>query len=132
MATVSGVTSFASVAPVLPTRDVPVALARYENLGFEVSIYHGGNFYGYARRGDVSLHLSRVGDVDPKANLVSVYLYVSDADALHAEWSTSGVEGRFHQPADTDYGLREGAYVDPDGNLLRYGSRLSGPGDVRR
>jgi catechol 2,3-dioxygenase-like lactoylglutathione lyase family enzyme len=129
---VSGVTSFESVAPVLPTRDVPAALARYEKLGFEVSLYDGGDFYGYARRGSVWLHLSRVGDVEPKANLVSVYLYVSDADALHAEWSTSGVGGRFHQPADTDYGLREGAYVDPDGNLLRYGSRLPDAGDVRR
>jgi hypothetical protein len=48
------------------------------------------------------------------------YLYVDDADALHAEWSS--VEGRHHRPEDTPYGLREGAYVNPDGNLLRYGS----------
>jgi catechol 2,3-dioxygenase-like lactoylglutathione lyase family enzyme len=127
---VSEVTSFESVAPVLPTRDVPAALARYEKLGFDVSVYQGRDFYGYARRGQVSLHLSRVGDMEPNASLVSVYLYVSDADALYAEWSTSGVEGRFHRPTDTDYGLREGAYVDPDGNLLRYGSRLSGAGIV--
>lgn len=44
--------------------------------------------------------------------------------ALHAEWATADVEGRLHAPTDTDYGLREGAYVDPDGNLLRYGSPL--------
>jgi hypothetical protein len=48
------------------------------------------------------------------------YLYVDDADALHAEWSS--IEGRHHRPEDTPYGLREGAFVDPDGNLLRYGS----------
>lgn len=118
------VTDFESVAPVLPTRDVPAALARYERLGFDVSVYDGGDFYGYASRGAVSLHLSRVENVNPKTTLVSVYIYVSDADALHTEWSSSGVEGRFHQPTDTDYGLREGAYVDPDGNLLRYGSPL--------
>lgn len=75
------------------------------------------------------MHLSRVDDVDPTTTLVSVYLYVADADALHAEWSTSGVEGHFHEPTDTDYGLREGAYVDPDGNLLRYGSPLTAVGD---
>lgn len=62
--------------------------------------------------------------VDPLTTLVAVYLYVADADALHAEWTAAAVEGRFHAPTDTDYGLREGAYVDPDGNLLRYGSRL--------
>lgn len=36
----------------------------------------------------------------------------------------SGVEGRFHEPVDTDYACGEGAYVDADGNLLRYGSAL--------
>jgi catechol 2,3-dioxygenase-like lactoylglutathione lyase family enzyme len=118
------VTDFESVAPVLPTRDVPAALARYERLGFEVSVYDGGDFYGFASRGAVSLHLSRVNNVDPKTTLVATYIYVSDADALYAEWSSSGVEGRFHPPTDTDYGLREGAYVDPDGSLLRYGSPL--------
>ncbi len=117
-------TDFESVAPVLPTRDVPAALARYERLGFDVAIYDGGDVYGYARRGAVSLHLSRVENVNPKKTLVSVYVYVSDADALYEEWSSSGVAGRFHPPTDTDYGLREGAYVDPDGNLLRYGSPL--------
>jgi hypothetical protein len=126
------VTSFQSVAPVLPTRNVPSALARYERLGFDVSVYDGGAFYGFARRGDVSLHLSRVENINPRTTLVSVYLYVADADALHAEWSTSGVDGHFHEPTDTDYGLREGAYVDPDGNLLRYGSPLAGAGDTAR
>jgi hypothetical protein len=44
-------TDFTSVAPVLPTRDVQAALARYERLGFEVSIYGGGDSYGHVRRG---------------------------------------------------------------------------------
>lgn len=117
-------TDFTSVAPVLPTRDVRGALALYERLGFEVSIYGGGDFYGYVRRGEVSFHLSRVEDVDPKTTLVSAYMYVSDADALHDEWTGAGVDGHFHAPKDTDYGLREGAYVDPDGNLIRYGSPM--------
>ena len=119
---------FTGVSPVLPTLDVAVALARYERLGFTVSAYTGGDFYGYARRGDVWLHLSKVDRLDPRTTQVSVYLYVDDADALHAEWSTCGVDGRFHEPSDTDYGLREGAYVDPDGNLLRYGSSLTPSG----
>jgi hypothetical protein len=37
--------------------------------------------------------------------------------------------GRFAGIEDTDHGLRESAHVDPDGNLLRYGSWLGdGPG----
>ena len=115
-----GVTSFLAVAPVLPTRDVPAALVRYGRLGFAVSAYDDA--YGFAERDDVSLHLCRVQRINPRTTLVAVYLHVADADDLHAEWSAAGVEGRLHVPRDTDYGLREGAYVDPDGNLLRYGS----------
>jgi catechol 2,3-dioxygenase-like lactoylglutathione lyase family enzyme len=121
-------TEFTSVAPVLPTRDVAAALTRYERLGFVVASYADGD-YGYARRGEVSLHLSKVSRLNPKTTLVSVYVYVSDADALHTEWTAAGVEGRFHEPTDTDYGLREGAYVDPDGNLLRYGSPMQSAQD---
>ena len=61
----------------------------------------------------------------PKRSGAVVYLYVSDADALHDEWSRSGVEGRIGDPHDTEYGLREFAFVDPDGTLHRVGSRLA-------
>jgi uncharacterized glyoxalase superfamily protein PhnB len=53
-----------------------------------------------------------------------VYLYVDDAEALDAEWDGARVEGRLIAPTDTEYGLREGAHVDPDGNLLRFGSPI--------
>ena len=43
------------------------------------------------------------------------------ADAVAARWA--GI-GRTGAPVDTVYGLREGAHVDPDGNLLRFGSPL--------
>jgi hypothetical protein len=54
-----------------------------------------------------------------------VYLYVSDADALYAEWmALEDFDGHWHPPHDTPYGLREFAYVDPDGTLHRIGSPL--------
>ena len=115
-----------TLAAVLPVRDLDDALGTYERLGFTVSRYTGDAAYGYARRDGVSLHLSEVGGLDPLTSLVSVYLYVDSADDLHEEWSAAGVEGRHHAPSDTDYGLREGAYVDPDGNLLRFGSPMAG------
>jgi hypothetical protein len=34
--------------------------------------------------------------------------------------------GQIEAPSDTDYGLREGRHVDPDGNVIRYGSPLPG------
>jgi hypothetical protein len=116
---------FNSVAPVLPVRDLSAAQAHYAALGFDVHVYGHGTGSGHARRGAVDLHMTQVGDLlDPKTTLVSVYLYVDDADALYAEWSAADVPGRLVAPEDREYGLREGAHVDPDGNLLRFGSPI--------
>jgi hypothetical protein len=53
-----------------------------------------------------------------------VYLYVSDADAVRAEWASCGVEGRLGEIRNTDYGMREFGFVDSDGTLHRVGSKL--------
>jgi hypothetical protein len=47
---------FEDVAPVVPVRDLQVALERYRRLGFEVRAYGHGTGYGYAQRGAVSIH----------------------------------------------------------------------------
>jgi hypothetical protein len=53
-----------------------------------------------------------------------VYLYVSDADAVRAEWASCGVEGRLGETRSTDYGMREFGFVDSGGTLHRVGSKL--------
>jgi hypothetical protein len=120
--------NFERLAPVFPVRDVRTALAHYRSLGFQAEAYDeeraGELIYGFLRRGPVELHLTRTADLDPARNTSACYLYADDADALFAEWSRAGVSGRFHDPADTPYCLREFAHVDPDGNLLRVGSPM--------
>ncbi|MFC6009394.1 bleomycin resistance protein [Angustibacter luteus] len=118
--------TFTGLASILPVRDLARALDLYSRMGFRTSPYEGPDEYGFADRDGAALHLAHSTFHDPDASSVMVYLYVSDADALHQEWTTAGIEGRHHAPKDTPYGLREGAYVDPDGNLLRYGSWLPG------
>lgn len=108
----------------ISVRDLDAALARYRQLGFDTHAYPGPERYGYADRGAVSLHLSEWAEHDPANTGASIYLYVSDADALHAEWIAAGVDGRFVRPHDTPYQLREFAYVDPDGTAIRVGSPL--------
>ncbi len=119
---------FLEAVPILAVRDLARAMEHYRALGFEVSAYTspdgGTGEYGYASRGSVRLHLSQSSSLDPLTTQVSLYLYVDDADALYAEWEAVGAEGRMHAPRDTDYGLREGAHVDSDGNLVRFGSSL--------
>ncbi|MFD8598190.1 bleomycin resistance protein [Kitasatospora sp. NPDC059646] len=114
--------AFERVAPVVPVRDLAAALARYRRLGFTAESYAGGGGYGFVSRGAVELHLTEWAEHDPLRTGAVVYLYVSDADAVHAEWSAADVPGRLTDPADTPYGLREFGYVDPDGTLHRVGS----------
>lgn len=111
-----------SIAPVFSTTNLTRWLDHYRALGFNVRQYH--DVYGYASRDDLQLHVSVNPDHDPLTTAGCAYLYVDDADALHALWSA--VEGGFDTaPVDTPYGLREGAHHDPDNNLLRYGSKIT-------
>jgi hypothetical protein len=119
------VIDFTSVSPIVPVRNLDVALARYRRLGFDARAYEGPERYGFVDRGSVSLHLTEWADHDPKRTAASVYLYVSDADALYAEWAAlDNLEGRMIAPHDRPYGLREFGYVDPDGTAHRIGSPL--------
>jgi catechol 2,3-dioxygenase-like lactoylglutathione lyase family enzyme len=119
--------AFQKLAPVLPVRSVARSLELYRKLGFEGEAYEEGGdnpIYGFLSSGPVDLHLALVEGVDPMTNTSACYLYVDDADALYRAWKAAQVEGRLVAPVDTEYGLREMAYVDPDGNLLRIGSEL--------
>ena len=100
--------------PILATSDLPRALAHYAALGFDTEEWEGGG-YGFLVRDGVELHLGGREGLDPAHNPVSCYLFVRDADALHAEWDAAGVGGELVAPIDTDYGLREGRHVDPRG-----------------
>ena len=115
-------TKLRRLAPVFVTTDLARALAHYERLGFTVEAYANGDQYGYAYRDGIEIHLAKVGVVDHATTTSCAYIWVDDAHALHQEWSAAGVAGRLHPPAGTHYGLEEGAHVDPDGNLIRFGS----------
>jgi uncharacterized glyoxalase superfamily protein PhnB len=120
------VTRFREVAPIFTVRDVAAALAHYASLGFTVEPYEDGLGYGFVERDGVQLHLSLWEEHDPARTASSIYLYVDDADALYAEWRDANVEGRLGEPEDTPWGLREGVHIDPEGNLIRFGSFLDG------
>ncbi len=119
-----------AVSPVLPVRDVAKAMQRYEAMGFVTNSYRhepdAEPFYGFVCMGPTEYHVACVSDLNPDTNTSAVYLYVDDADEVYARWEQA-VEGRFHPPEDTEYGLREFGYVDADGNLFRVGSELRDP-----
>jgi catechol 2,3-dioxygenase-like lactoylglutathione lyase family enzyme len=110
---------FERIAPIFPVADLEAALAFYARLGFDVRAYDGGG-YGFATRNGVEIHLGRV-DVAER-HRTSAYLHVADAGALAADWRGAGAE--VHGPQDTAWGRHEGALVDPDDNVIRFGSPL--------
>ena len=119
-----------TAVPVLPSRDLGATLAFYERLGFEERGAPWQQWdYLIVGRGTVALHFYADPSVDPLTTSAGCYVYVVDADALHAEWDAAGVPtdpatgSRLMPPTDTGYGLREFALVDPSGNLLRVGSQ---------
>jgi DNA-binding MarR family transcriptional regulator len=107
-------------SPIFSVRDLGAALAHYAALGFRTHPDDGGDQYGFAWRDGIDLHLA----VHDAARPGSAYLYVRDADALYTEWSRPGIAGHTHPAGPTPYRMREGSHVDPDGNLIRFGSPL--------
>ena len=95
-------------------------MAHYERLGFTAEAYDDD--YGFVSRDGLEIHLAKVDSIELSTNTCCMYLWVDDASALHDEWVAALVDGRLDAPVKTDYGLNEGAHVDPDGNLIRFGS----------
>jgi hypothetical protein len=106
------------IAPIFPVHDITASLAYYALLGFTTRAYEGGG-YGFATADGVEIHL---GLADRGATRASAYLFVEDADELARTWQSAGVT--VNLPEDTEWGQREGAVVDPDDNVIRFGSPL--------
>ena len=108
-------------APIFPVSDLQVSLNYYRRLGFTVREYEGGG-YGFANRDGIEIHLGTTSTPTAGGAKHSAYLWVDNSDALAHEWRSVGAE--VHMPEDTAWGQHEGAVVDPDGNVLRFGSPL--------
>ena len=106
-------------APIFPVRDLGVALAYYRLLGFRTREYQSGE-YGFAVLGDVELHL---GVAPQHTTPASAYLFVDDAAVLADRWLSAGADVR--APEDTEWGQHEGVVIDPDGNIIRFGSPVA-------
>jgi uncharacterized glyoxalase superfamily protein PhnB len=114
--------SLRRIAPIFPVRDLGAAMDHYQRLGFSVRAYDRGD-YGFASREGFEIHLGVVTD---ERSSSAAYLFVDDADELAEGWRSNGLE--VHSPEDTEWGQHEGAVVDPDGNVIRFGSPMKASG----
>jgi DNA-binding MarR family transcriptional regulator len=108
-----------SFEPIFFVKDVVAAMAHYDSLGFRTESYDPG--YGFAHRDGIGLQLSGHPDHDPDRHGSRTYLYVRDADALYAEWSSPGILGFTEPPGPMPWKMHEGIHTDPDGNVIRFG-----------
>lgn len=106
-----------SVEPMFRVADVKRAVDHYGRLGFATE-YHDES-YAFALRNDVTIHLAHI-DTPEQQTTATIFLHVDDVDRLAVDWRKAGME--VVGPDDQDYGLREASHLDPDGNLIRFGS----------
>jgi uncharacterized glyoxalase superfamily protein PhnB len=106
--------------PIFKVADVSCSLAWYERAGFEVSA-HDENYAFAHRDRDLTIHLDRVVDGETAGHGV-LYLHCQDADRVAEEWRSAGID--VDGLRNESYGKREGAVIDPDGNVLRFGSPI--------
>jgi uncharacterized protein len=117
-----------SVAPGIPTTDMARTIEHYQRLGFTFSAPGSAAplaeaDFAIGERDGVALHFALKPHHDPSRTATWVYISVEDADELAAELEASGA-GLGRTPRDRDYMMRELAHIDPDGNLLLFGSPL--------
>ena len=115
-----------AIMPCLIVTDMERSAGHYRRLGFTVKVI-GGTF-ALVRRDGTELHLS-LGERHGGGGRPWVFLQVDDADALHREWRDAGIDD-LRAPSDAHYGMRDGSHLDPDGNLIMFGSQID-PGSRR-
>ncbi len=105
------------IMPELPMNDVPGGVSHYRDvLGFSVN--HEGPEIGVMDRDSVRVLL--VARTERHSGIGSCYVYVEDADSLHAELVLKGADVQ-SGPVSRPWGLREFEVLDPEGNRLTFG-----------
>jgi uncharacterized glyoxalase superfamily protein PhnB len=115
-------TRWLSVAPGMPTTDMERTRRHYARMGFAARAYEDGGF-AILTRDAVELHFSLRADHDPRRTAACLYVRVEDVDAVYRELEAAGVELR-REPRDTDHCMRELPHIDPDNNMIIFGSPM--------
>lgn len=78
--------------------------------------------YVILNRDGADLHIGFLPDRHVAEN-TSLYIYVLDVELLHSQGKELGIVS--HALELKPYGVKEFAVIDPSGNLLRLGERVS-------
>ena len=105
------------IMPGLPQTDVAAAVAHYRDImGFRVNYQQ--HDIGVMDRDAVRVIL--IARTEEHSGIGSCYVYVADADALHAELVSKGARV-LAPPVSRPWGLREFEVRDPENNSITFG-----------
>jgi uncharacterized glyoxalase superfamily protein PhnB len=105
------------IMPSLPLSDVPAGVAYYRDvLGFHVN--YAQHDLGVMDRDAVRILL--IARTERHTGIGSCYVYVRDADALHAELRAKGANV-LDEPISHPWGLRDFQVLDREGNQVTFG-----------
>ena len=123
--------------PIFPSGAFDATAAFYGHLEFDEAGRFGDEYLIMTHTAGLELHFFSAS-VKPRTNDHGAYVRFeerADLDALYTRWNgrcntpafarVAGKIGRLGAPVDTDYGLREFALIDHDGNLLRLGTPIN-------
>ena len=115
--------AFRGAASVLVVQDVARSVEHYRDvLGFRVEFTYGDPaIYAGVVRDNVLIHLQAARETKRQPGHSSIDIFVTDVDTLHAELAARGARTR-SAPQDYDYGMRDFAVEDLDGNHLAFGT----------
>jgi catechol 2,3-dioxygenase-like lactoylglutathione lyase family enzyme len=75
--------------------------------------------------GEVQIHFSGPAATNKRQiGQGSIYIFCDDVDAYYSEFLAKGATTQA-PPKDYDYGMRDFAIEDPDGNLLGFGQEVA-------
>jgi len=106
---------------IFTVKDVAASLAYYRDcVGFDVAFEYGTpTFYVGLCSGEVSLHLIAAAQAPRPPGHGAVSIYVDNVDGVHADLVRRGAK-ILNSPKDQDYGLRDFAIADIDGNMILF------------
>ena len=121
------------VWPTLRARDAR-ALIRFlvDVVGFEeTAVYGDGDVVHHAQLswplgGGIMLGSDREGEWQLPPGTFGAYVVLDEPDALYERVTAAGADV-IRKPSDTDYGSREFALRDPEGNLWSFGTYRGEP-----
>lgn len=112
--------TFLSVAPRFVVRDLSLALAFYEQLGFQMT--YRDEHFAIVERDGVYLHLNAYADA-PSGNHSVCWISVTNSDALYQQYLPINA---VCSPLKTQpWGFREFMIRDPFGNGILFAERIA-------